>query len=463
MLQTLSPTLEVTRALLDRARAARFHFDQETALVSVQHMLLQTVDLFATAGAMGLEPRNVFALGKVYSNSPPVFRALRNLGVTVVESTMPEPGEFSVHLQHDVEKLWQVATETLANRRIKRILVLDDGGVCISNVPDEVLQRYEFLGVEQTSQGVFLFEEKPPPFAVISWARSAVKLHIGGAIFSQCFTEKLNSEFLHHQSIKGKQFGIIGLGSIGSSLAKLAVRQGLEVLFYDSCPNIHVPDSLQGRVSRTNSLEELLVNCDYVAGCSGRNPFGNQWPLQHRPGIKLLSGSGGDQEFRPIIQDLRAKPGFRVNPYTWTITSAHGPCGPIEIAYLGYPYNFVSRAPEAVPTEIVQLETGGLLAALIQARLHLETYEASPEHARLHRSLPKAQRFVYDRWLRAMKNQHIDLSETFAYDEELLRAAQREDWFSENTEPGADPRDEAVEEAMAQFVCQCALTAQAQR
>ena len=34
---------------------------------------------------------------------------------------------------------------------------------------------------------------------------------------------------------------------------------------------------------------------------------------------------------------------------------------------------------EAVPTQIVQLETGGLLAALIQARLFLELHEQSDE------------------------------------------------------------------------------------
>ena len=50
-------------------------------------------------------------------------------------------------------------------------------------------------GVEQTSLGMFLFEEKPPPFAVISWARAAVKLEIGGPIFSQCLIDRLNTEF----------------------------------------------------------------------------------------------------------------------------------------------------------------------------------------------------------------------------------------------------------------------------
>lgn len=431
-------------------------------------MLLQTVDLLKSASIMGLDLKNTFALGKVYSNSQPVIRTLRDMGVTVIESTMPAPGEFRSYFKRDVDCLWQVAAETLANRDIKRILVLDDGGLCITNVPPEVRRRYTLGGVEQTSMGTFLFEERPPSFGVISWARSAVKLQIGGSLFSQCFMEKLTTEFLRGKSIQGEQLGVIGLGSIGKAVAKLAARQGLKVLFYDPARDLGVPPSLRNTVNRTNSLEELMVNCDYVAGCSGRIPFTNKWPLNHKPEIKLFSASGGDQEFGPIIDDLKTKPGFEVNPNTWTISSRYGPSGPLQIAYLGYPYNFVSRSPEAVPTPIVQLETGGLLASLVQARLCLQVCETNPEANRgLHRVAPKAQRFVYDTWLRTMNKQGINLVEAFGYDAELLSAAQHDGWFTQNTDPttGADPETvKTTEEMMTRFVGQrCAVRGQSER
>ena len=456
--------LQVTQALLNRAKAMQFQFDAETALVAVQHMLLQTVDLFEIAGAMGLNLENIFALGKIYSNSAPVIETLRDRGVTVIEGSTPELGQFHSSFERDVERLWQVTTETLAQRSIKRILVLDDDGVCIIKTPHEVLRQYAICGVEQTSQGMFLFEEQPPPFAVVSWARSAMKLEIGGPIFSHCFIDKLNTEFLGGRSIRGKQLGIIGMGSIGRALAKLAVRQGIKVVFYDLAPDVHIPASLQGIVARTQCLEELMLTSDYVAGCSGRDPFKDRWPLNHRPGIKLFSVSTGDQEFGPIIDDLKARPGFAVDPKTWTITSEHGPSGPIEIAYLGYPYTFVSRAPEAVPTQIVQLESGGLLAALIQARIYLQVCETYPTRDKnVRRISPKAQRFVYETWLETMKDQGINLTDTFNYDAELLKAALQTDWLSQHTEPTEDEHDEidrAVEEKMAEFVCQdCAIKA----
>ena len=427
--------LEVTRALLDRARAARFSFGSDTAIVAVQHMLRQTVDLFRIVSEMGVNLKNIFALGKVYSNSFPVIRALREMGVTVIDSSIPAPGEFHRDFQQDVERLWEVAAESLGSRRIKRILVLDDAGVCITSTPDNILNRYAVCAVEQTSAGMFLFEDNPPPFAVISWARAAVKLEIGGPVFAQSFVDKLNTKFLHGRPLRGERVGIIGLGSIGRGVANLVERQGNTVCFYDPDQELSIRSSLHEKFDRACSLEELMRSCDYVFGCSGRNPFAGKWPMEHRPGVKLFSVSGGDQEFGPIIEDLKSKRDFTVRP-TWDIVSELGPCGPIYIANLGYPYNFVSRAPEAVPGRIVQLETGGLLAALIQARLLIELFEKGKQENRgIHRVSPRAQQFVYDRWLGVMRARNIDLADIFGHDAETLAAAERETWFIENTQP----------------------------
>src|ERR1043165_5934136 len=92
--------------------------------------------------------------------------------------------------------LWQVVQRSLAQGRIRRILILDDGGKCATSMPRELLTRYAVAGVEQTSFGMFVFEHSPPPFAVVSWARSAIKLQIGGPLFSQCLLANLQSRVL---------------------------------------------------------------------------------------------------------------------------------------------------------------------------------------------------------------------------------------------------------------------------
>jgi len=431
--------MEVTQALVDRARAANFEFGADTAMVVVQHMLLQTVDLLRAVADMGQRLENVFALGKMYSNSFPVIRTIREMGVTVTESTMPEPGKFNECFERDIKHLWEVAGQGLAQRNIKRIIVLDDAGGCISNAPPDLLRRYIAGGVEQTSLGVFVFEEKPPSFGVISWARAAVKLQIGGPIFSHCLIDKLNREFLNGKPLRGHAIGIIGLGSIGSGMANLTARQGNKVVFYDPDPDLLIPQYLQGRVVRLDSLEELMTRCDYVFGCSGRNPFKGNWPMAHRPGIKLFSGSSGDQEFVPIILDLKGGPSFKVAGDSWDITSDDGPSGPILVAYYGYPYNFASRQGEAVPTHIVQLETGGLLAGLMQARIHLAFCEKGHEqNTGIQRMSPEAQSFVYKTWLKAMRDRSIDVRERYGYDSEIFRAASCSKWFVDNTEPHLD-------------------------
>jgi len=72
----------------------------------------------------------------------------------------------------------------------------------------------------------------------------------------------------------------------------------------------------------------------------------------------------------------------------------------------------LSRAPEAVPTRIVQLETGGLLAALIQARLYLKLCEEGrARNSGMQRVSPGAQSFVYDEWLKAIPDFEVATDE----------------------------------------------------
>jgi hypothetical protein len=448
--------MEVTRTLTDRAHAADFTFGEDTAIVAVQHMLWQTIDLFEAATVLGIKRENILALGKVYSNSNVVIGALRDRGVNVIESTLPPPGEFDRCFESDVHRLWELVSRVVPKRRIKRILVLDDGGKCITAIPHELLKRYEVSGVEQTSFGMFRLETTPPAFPVMSWARAAVKLQIGGPLFSHCLLLRLQTRCLGGAVLTRKKLGIIGLGSIGSATAHLAVRQQNEVIFFDPDPCVQVPSYLEGRIERVNSLEELMLRCEYVFGCSGRNPFKHRWPLRYRPGIKLFSASGGDQEFGPIIRELKKNGDFKVAERSWDISSDNGPSGPISIAYNGYPYNFVSRDIEAVPTGVVQVETGGLLVGLIQARIHLQLCErCRAGNCGIHRISPEAQRLVYETWLTAMKGRRIDLQEVYACDPDMLAAARNQWWFREKSEPHPSPIYEphrATEEAMARLV-----------
>src|SRR6476661_1455791 len=245
--------MDVTREVTQRARAAYFNFGDDTAVVAIQHMLWQTIDLFEAIAALGVRRENIFALGKVYSNSPIVIAALRNRGITVVENSPPETGEFDRAFEEDVNRLWETVRRALAQRRIRHVLILDVGGKCATSMPPDLLARYSVAGVEQTSFGIFVFEETPPPFAVLSWARSAVKLQIGGPLFSHCLLAKLQSHHLAGRKLFGERVGIIGLGSIGSALATLMERQQNKVFFYDPDPHHQAPHYLRDHITRVDS------------------------------------------------------------------------------------------------------------------------------------------------------------------------------------------------------------------
>lgn len=435
MEETRAPLMEVTQALVRSAKAHGFGFGKDTAIVAAQHMIWQTVDLFRTIADLGVRPENIFVVGKVYSNAPEVVDELSRIGINVTGTATPPPGEFNQYFRPDLAQLWEITERHLSRRNISRIMVLDDGGQCITSTPPHLLQRYSMEGVEQTSLGMVIFEKRPPPYAVTSWARSAVKLLIEGPIFAHGLLSKVQTEFLKHEVLRDKEVGVIGLGSIGTATAKLTLLQHNKVFFYDLNPDVFISPELQARVTRVDSLEELMTRCEYVFGCSGRNPFKDKWPMKYRHGIKLFSGSSGDQEFGSIIRDLRRHKRFRVDSETWDLR-CEGPYGPMFIGYGGYPYNFAAHNGEPIPTRIVQIETGGLLASLMQARTHLALCEHGYEqNAGIHRVAPEAQQFVYETWLSAMAKYNIDVTENFAYEPAMLRAAVNLQWYDANSEP----------------------------
>ena len=112
--------------------------------------------------------------------------------------------------------------------------VIEDGGRI-----SKLIQQYKpnlkkgFFSVEQTSGGIRYFREHPPMYPVIDVAMSPVKLDIEnrratpeGVI--QYFSEATG------KTLGGKQVFVLGFGSIGEGLARLARILGAQVTIYDS-------------------------------------------------------------------------------------------------------------------------------------------------------------------------------------------------------------------------------------
>lgn len=64
--------------------------------------------------------------------------------------------------------------------------------------------------------------------------------------------------------IKGKTLGVVGLGAIGSLVADIALRMGMEVLGYDPGLSIETAWKLSNKIKKMENLPTLLSNSDFV-------------------------------------------------------------------------------------------------------------------------------------------------------------------------------------------------------
>ena len=131
--------MEVTGALSRCARNAGFSFGADTVWLPCSTCFTRQW-IYSGHWARLVSNRKTFSLGKVYSNE--CFGDLHpaKMGVTVVKTG--KPGHFDEAFEQDIKHLWTTVTENLAQRHIKRIIVLDDGGRCVTNIPPDLLSRY---------------------------------------------------------------------------------------------------------------------------------------------------------------------------------------------------------------------------------------------------------------------------------------------------------------------------------
>lgn len=66
------------------------------------------------------------------------------------------------------------------------------------------------------------------------------------------------------REIAGKTLGVIGLGSIGSRVARMALEMGMEVLGYDPALSVDAAWRLPSEVRKMENLQSLMAKSDFV-------------------------------------------------------------------------------------------------------------------------------------------------------------------------------------------------------
>ena len=107
--------------------------------------------------------------------------------------------------------------------------------------------------------------------------------------------------------IKGKTLGVLGLGAIGSRVAKAALDLGMEVVGFDPAISVDAAWALPSEVQRVENMQSLFARADYVTLHvplldSTRGMINEDSLKTFKPGSVLLNFSR-----QPIVESLALK------------------------------------------------------------------------------------------------------------------------------------------------------------
>ncbi|MGL5263686.1 MAG: hypothetical protein ACRDAI_03795 [Candidatus Rhabdochlamydia sp.] len=314
-------------------------------LIGCQHILETTHMMLRSLYDLGLDPKNIFLIGKCYSTSHLVWQEMRQEGIQISSLSF----FFESHLAFD-EQFCDILVQFLKHvlsqvdlSKFNKVILVDDGGQLLM-LSMKFFKGYEnIVGIEQTTCGYEKIKFSIPSFPIINVARSQAKLIFESPMIAEVVIKNI---FKSRTVLKYgfKQILIMGHGSIGSAIHAVLKKEYL-VQVYDK--KIHKKD-----------INEHLRVADMIIGCTGEIslPFSKHKYL--KKGCVLVSASSSDREFDAVHIRRKCK----------NIKSCHDDIEREGISLLncGFPINFDGNRNSVAPQKI-QLTRALLMAALLQA------------------------------------------------------------------------------------------------
>lgn len=365
--------------------------------ICVQHLLFTTLDLFKAFEILGAKAENIYVLGKVYSSNQVVIQKIIESGYTYQPTTeQAHIGDFSKSFEDDIQKLWHKVETDLLIKSVDAIIILDDGGCCISKVPNSILAKYKICAVEQTSSGINRISRRKPALPVVTVATSAVKQIIESKMIAEAVAQKISSLLpLHKIQLS---CAVIGFGVIGMAVAHKLMALGHKVVVHD----LAGVKSQSSCFTWINNINDIFGAADYIFGCSG-NDVTKELDISKIVSNKIcMSCSSHDKEFLTLLKTIHRS-------YKYKEIDGHVSCvlsngATIEIAKKGYPVNF-DQTGESVRAQDIQLTRSLLLGGVLQAIMALDVY---PKGYGQYMLSPYIQRFVTLNWLSHGSTQFTD-------------------------------------------------------
>ncbi len=173
----------------------------------------------------------------------------------IITDELNEPDAIMVHSAplHDVDMGKNLKAIVRVGAGVNTIPVarLTEEGVCVFNTPGGNANAVK----ELTIAAIVMITRNVQ--AASSWVKSLNTTDPGKEV------EK-GKEVFRGPEIMGKKMGIIGVGSIGSRMAKACSDLGMDVIGYDPYLMPARKKELRAYLNFTNDIEEIYKNCDYI-------------------------------------------------------------------------------------------------------------------------------------------------------------------------------------------------------
>lgn len=406
------PRLEVIE---DLKKQQQLKLDDSYYIISVQHLLQTTGSLFEALIEIGFIPKNIFLTGKIYSTHEPTRIQLKNLGINIIESTYPQKlGTYSECLEIDIKKMWRNLLSVLKPK--SKIIILDDGGYTLKNIPEHIIELHNLIGIEQTTSGIRMqsaFDKIP----VISVASSAAKTFIEPPIVSEAVRIKLGKII---SELNPKTIGIVGFGHIGKAVAFNFMNE-YKVNVFDINEKLKKTNSKQ--ISISSTLDRLFLNSDIIIGATGQDISNLKWFELANGNKTLISVSSGDIEFNQIIQFGNQYLTEQIYSPLQDLNFVTKNGYKLQILRGGMVANFTGSA-DSSPANIIQITRGLLMGSVIQAVEKIQSTCIQSGAVVLN---PIIQNKVVKSWFLINPDRKND------YDEELLENFANIEWIRNNS------------------------------
>ncbi len=434
--QQAIPQLEVLDKMVTLAKQQKEMPNlDKTVFIGVQHLLETTGTLFQSLMQLGAKPEHMFFAGKCYSTSPLVAKTLNDMGMNIIEGSAPlRPGDYRRIYKEDIKKLWASFQKQIVNKKdIERVIILDDGGHCIEEMPKFVPFNYLSASIEQTRGGLYSSGLDNLVLPLIEVATSAVKRHIESPLIAEAILNRVKKILPELALNKQAVCGVVGNGAIGRAIAEYLLSLGLNVMIYDENPNAY-KGMTDKKFYKTPTLEKLLANASHVFGCTGKDiTKGIDIFGLVENDITFISCTSEDKEFLSLLKRI-AKEGKRIYFGQMSdITCLSDRETKITILKAGFPINFDGTLC-SVPSQDIEITRALLLGACIQAVTSASTpIDAVDTIESQKRQMldPYIQQFALKHWLKHQPKER--------YSQDLVEKFGNIEWIKESSGGGYYP------------------------